>query len=102
MNKKYFPFLAFFLLIGAPFIFELLSAGQTTQKKKMNAHLQSVYSKSVFKTIDKREIHLKNIKAPIVILNFWASWCIPCLQDVLGCEIVSRRQAFILQFNLMS
>jgi thiol-disulfide isomerase/thioredoxin len=32
-------------------------------------------------TTKKKTIELKNEKTPIVILNFWASWCVPCLKE---------------------
>jgi thiol-disulfide isomerase/thioredoxin len=37
-----------------------------------------------FSTIDLQEatVQLSQIKEPIIIINFWASWCTPCLEEI--------------------
>lgn len=32
-------------------------------------------------TTNKKTIELKNESTPIIVLNFWASWCVPCLKE---------------------
>lgn len=85
--RKYIPFLFFAVVavvyLGGQFAFNF---GDTTARisgkaKKINAHYESMFQKSVFKTTDGKELNLKKEKAPIVILNFWASWCQPCLEE---------------------
>ncbi len=34
------------------------------------------------KTVDGEPFELSKIKSPIVILNFWASWCGPCVEEI--------------------
>ncbi|MCK4447972.1 MAG: TlpA family protein disulfide reductase [Candidatus Marinimicrobia bacterium] len=33
-------------------------------------------------TLDGKEVTLKQFKDKVVILNFWASWCSPCLYEI--------------------
>jgi thiol-disulfide isomerase/thioredoxin len=83
--KKYLPILAFILvftgLLGGQFVFDFLAAGPTTKEKSINAHYQSMYSKFQVKSVANKNFDLPKSKAPIVILNFWASWCVPCLVE---------------------
>jgi len=53
---------------------------------------ERIFSKTTFETISGDKIRLKEIAAPIVMLNFWASWCTPCLEEFPS--IVDLRQKF--------
>lgn len=96
--KKYFPLLislviTIFYLIGH-YTYQILdiTASPTSTEKITNAHYETVYSKMSFKTFKKEEVKLKNIKAPVVIINFWASWCRPCIEEFPS--LVALRKKF--------
>lgn len=42
---------------------------------------EGLFSKISLNTVDGQNLKLTEAKAPIVILNFWASWCTPCLEE---------------------
>ncbi len=42
-------------------------------------------------TFEGQQIHLSDLRGKVVVLNFWASWCIPCEQEAAGLESVWRQ-----------
>lgn len=37
---------------------------------------------AVFQNLDGTEISLSELKGKVVLLNFWATWCIPCRKEI--------------------
>jgi thiol-disulfide isomerase/thioredoxin len=68
-------------------ILQMLVHGQklTADNIKKNVEKFSVYESKYaslkVKTSDDKEIVLNDFKNEIVILNFWASWCTPCIAE---------------------
>lgn len=107
--KKYFPILAFItmftgFLAGQVFfdVFES-SAGQSSSQKKLYSHYENLLKESVFTTRDGKSIAGNAVKAPVVIVNFWASWCKPCLEEFPSLTALDKKysddQVLILGIN---
>lgn len=79
-----FSFLLLVLLaLAGHDYFEIVQISAVPSKKesKVTRHYQSLYDTKVLKTIDGKSINLLKDKKPIVIVNFWASWCKPCVKE---------------------
>ena len=41
-----------------------------------------IYNDVVFKSADQKNINLANYKGKLLVLNFWATWCLPCKEEM--------------------
>lgn len=107
--KKLLPviifFLAFTVAISGQVIFNYFSESSIANAKEETSN--TLYEKLMiagsYKTIDGKKIEVSKIKAPVIIYNFWASWCIPCLQEIPSMIELKKKfnddQVVILAFN---
>ena len=58
-----------------------LNAQLMEKKNQKNSLYEENFKKLKLITTDKKEIILSEVKEHFIILNFWASWCLPCLQE---------------------
>lgn len=58
-----------------------LNAELVDQDKQKHSVYETNFQALNLTTTKKTTIELKNDPAPIIVLNFWASWCIPCLKE---------------------
>src|ERR1700743_3269867 len=47
-------------------------------------------------TLDGKSTHLSDFRGKVVVLNFWGSWCQPCIEEAPG---LHRLQAHIASHN---
>ena len=40
------------------------------------------YEEVVFKDINQKDVDLNNYKGKLLLLNFWATWCAPCKEEM--------------------
>lgn len=69
-----------------------LSARLSKVDAKKAAHYESRFKEIVLNDLNSEKIKLSDVEAPVVIINFWASWCTPCLEEFPS--LVSLREKF--------
>ena len=68
---------------------QLLS--ETNYSKNIVVHKEPLIIKELkFKDFNLNEVDLTNKKGNIVILNFWATWCVPCKKEMPSLAELSK------------
>lgn len=58
-----------------------LNAKQVDGDKQKHSVYETNFQGLKFTTTKGTQVDLKSENTPIIILNFWASWCLPCLKE---------------------
>jgi thiol-disulfide isomerase/thioredoxin len=53
----------------------------------INKNLKT-YDEIVFKDENQKNIDLANYKGKLLILNFWATWCVPCREEMPSLDLL--------------
>ena len=86
----------------------------------INKNLKT-YERVIFKDANDNEVDLANYKGKLLILNFWATWCAPCREEMpsldnlqvnlelnnlkifpinIGREDISKSESFFKELNI--
>lgn len=95
--KKFFPIYILFITLSVVGVGQMmfnwldLKAGSTNVEKKVFSHYEDLYNSLSLTSTSGEKIELKTVKAPIVVLNFWAAWCRPCLEEFPSINALTKK-----------
>jgi thiol-disulfide isomerase/thioredoxin len=56
-----------------------------------------------YETISGKKIEISKLKSPVVIFNFWASWCNPCMEEIPSMIAMKKKfkdnEVVVVAFN---
>ena len=53
-----------------------------------------IYNNITFKNIDQIDVDLDDYKGKLLILNFWATWCAPCREEMPSLDLLQADKNF--------
>ena len=84
--KKFLPLLIFIVVFAGVLATQVAlkmvnNIGSVDNNPEFQQY-EELFLQANFKALDGQNIMMTKIDAPVVIYNFWASWCIPCLEEM--------------------
>lgn len=49
------------------------------------------YENVIFKDSNNKEINLENFKDKLILINFWAIWCVPCREEMPSLDLLQSQ-----------
>lgn len=85
--KKFLPFIIFIVVFAAVLAsqvsYKMFSESPKNEKYSSEyQEYESLFLHASYNDIKERPVVMTKMTAPVVIYNFWASWCIPCLSEM--------------------
>ena len=75
------------------FFFSNALAGEVPNLKNLIIHEKlKKYDELTFLDIDNNQISLKNYKGNLILLNFWATWCAPCKDEMPSLNNLNKKK----------
>ena len=69
----------------------MISCGEPTQEKEApTVQRQTATSKIKLTSLSDEPVSLEQFKGKTVFINFWATWCRPCLQEMPSIKIAKE------------
>ena len=90
-----------YIHIFAAFFFAEQLLSETNYSKNIVLHKEPLDIKELkFKDFNLNDVDLTEKKGNIMILNFWATWCVPCKKEMPSLEKLSKKYPEILIYPI--
>ena len=53
-----------------------------------------IYESVIFKDINQKSVNLYDFKGKLILLNFWATWCAPCKEEMPSLDDLKSNSKF--------
>jgi len=53
-----------------------------------------IYEDVIFKDINQKNVYLDDFKGKLILLNFWATWCAPCKEEMPSLDNLQSNSFF--------
>ena len=53
-----------------------------------------IYGNIIFRNINQKDVDLDDFKGKLIILNFWATWCAPCKEEMPSLDNLQSNSNF--------
>jgi thiol-disulfide isomerase/thioredoxin len=76
------------LFFAAGWGLQKVEAG-TKSPESSSTNRPTIYEKAgdwTFKTLDGKSVAFSDFRGKVVFLNFWATWCVPCVEEMPGIQ----------------
>ena len=84
-----------FFLVVIYLISTVISFSDEPNIKNLVIHKQNKKLKNItFLDVDKKLINLNEFTGQLVIINFWATWCAPCKEEMPSLDNLKNLKAF--------
>ena len=90
-----------YIHIFAIFFFAQQLLSETNYSKNIVVHKEPLDIKELkFKDFNLNSVDLSGKKGNIMILNFWATWCVPCKEEMPSLDRLSKKYPEILIYPI--
>ena len=90
-----------YIHIFVAFFFAQQLQSETNYSKNIVLHKEPLEIKELkFKDFNLNDVDLTGKKGNIMILNFWATWCVPCKKEMPSLEKLSKEYPQILIYPI--
>ena len=90
-----------YIHIFVAFFFAQQLLSETNYSKNIVLHKEPLEIKELkFKDFNLNDVDLTGKKGNIMILNFWATWCVPCKKEMPSLEKLSKEYTEILIYPI--